>query len=70
MGTIVEHVNDGLANSGEPLDGLLNGSGAGGAGHADDGEHRLGLGDLGHGGLLRRHALGIRGHGWIVRPRR
>ena len=38
VGAVVEDVDDGFADAGEAFDGLLDGSGAGGATHSDDGE--------------------------------
>lgn len=43
VGAVVEDVNDGFANAGEAFYGFLDGSGAGGAAHSEDGEKSGGL---------------------------
>jgi len=68
VGAVVEDVDDGFTDPGEAFDGLLHGSGAGSAAHSDDGENSGGLRELLDGGDTL--ALGIFGHGGVVRSRR
>lgn len=46
LSPVVEDINGGLFDSGEALDGLLDGGSAGGASHSGDGEKGLGLRSL------------------------
>lgn len=43
VSAVVEDIDDRFADPGEAFDGLLNGSGAGGTSHSDDGEKSGGL---------------------------
>ena len=68
LGTVVEDVDEGLTDTREALDGLLDGTGAGGASHSDDGEEGSALRLRRR--LLQAHSFGISGHRRIVRSRR
>lgn len=66
--TVVEDVDDGFEDSREAFDGFFDGSSAGGAGHAEDGEKGGEFRAL-DGGGGSGIALGVAGHGGVVRLR-